>query len=1841
MRRREVIGFGVFILVVVMFSSFVSAGSFCGTGTALCSCGDAINTTTVLNVSHPVAVYICNGTALTIAADNITIDGTNVSLWGNSSGAGFNHTQAFRNITIKNFKGINNFTKGIHLQNTVTLTTIYNNTILVANVTNARGVDLNFPTENHNVSNNNITGLGSNSVGIYLSASSYNEIYGNNIVVSGIGLGGIDMSGGSADNNNVTYNTITNIATRARGIISGDTGNRYLYNNLTVSGEGAQGINIDGGSSNIASFNNFSIYGNGSYGVYITNENSDNNFTSNYVTVSGNSTSYGLYLDSSTGPNYFTSDLYNSSTGNDIFTKSTGDINYLRNVTFNLSDIGFDSVTNSDLVSVSWYLKVNVTNSSGTAVSGVTVDVYNSSGLSVYTGSTDSNGLVSSIVLIDLVRNATLNNIYHTPHTVNVTTANGVTNSTTVNVTSTGSTTVTITADPDTTAPTVIFLNSSKTGSNPVVLSLNVTTNENATCKFDFNDSSYPEMTNSMTANTTGTGHGASVSFIQDSGGVYYFRCSDISKNNMSSGNFTLFNVDVVRVENKSIYDLRKTASVSIEGDWIGPKNLKFGLHDFNRDVFYLASQSDRFGYYNVSSNITENKDALIVLKTFFDQNSISALGFDHENSLIYIGGDGKYFGFYNQTSEIFTNLTFTNSSGSYITNGIDGVEYDDKNNMVYMAGYSPSNVDFQVYNVSANVTYPLFEVGGGRAIWTSSYSSEHDVVFLGGSARVLLYHNISSNITVNISMTDAGDWIGTTGTQASAYSYKYDSFFVGGGPGIFGYYNMSSNITVDLNSSVGAKVKKATITHLATYEDIVYLSFGSSVAMFNFTSNVTISLNGTAPSNTKWTTGNTVNDLIVNNLTGDLLILKNNGVYGLYNITTNVTSDLSTTDQGEWLGQNSIYALQRVDENIVYLAGQNGKFGYYNKTSNITTDLSDRDVGDFIGTILINGLAYDPNERLVYMVGDGQDQSNSLFAVYNISADKIYDLTKTNTTATLLQQYIYSVEYDPVSKAVYLSGDDNSQTYGFLAYYNLSENKTYDLSNTYEHNFSSGYSYPLQYNSVDGLMYVGAYGPGGFGAYNLTANLTYNFSKKGVGLLFNGSTSGRSNLLKFTVNPNTGDIFMGGIDNGGGSGGERIFGLYNITTQVIHDLSFTDANEGNWFNNHGLQEVYGLAFDNVSNGVYIGGEDSLFGFYNLTSNMTVNLTNTDVSDWMGHRSGTTDYIYDLAFDHVNERVYLSMDNGKFGFYGDPNTEAVAPLITSISASASTTSSTITWTTSESANSTVKYGLTQAVTSYVNSSSLVTSHSLSLSGLTTSTTYYYVVQSCDNNNNCNISESNSFTTTAVSTDDSSSSSSGGGGGGGSATVVGTKAKGVSIEKKWVATLMSGSTAEMKVTNKDIPLSLVSFTLANSVNNVQLTVTKLDSAPARKVSSSYGVVHSYIDVATENLKSQDLSEAKFKFSVSKSWLTANGYSSEDIVMLRFNSGQWKDLPTKVLEESGGEVLYESTSPGFSVFAIVAKTVEKETIVGEEVTTEPVVSEDVLDTRKADIETSVEAESSKLGSIFTNTVGFFSSVGKSFVKVITNSANAVAKVLGLLKVDDTCETDCKEFLGDKMSCNPVFSNFVMVTLLLLVLVSVIIYYRVTDELEHHGVRTLFRFVEYLFIVMFAFILIMCGMSIGIFLVQVIAIVLLFVFTKKHDGHLRTKKKLIKKRNKAVEHRKAILADKKKLLAEKQKKFHEVIKKVHLKVKKLEKIEYRDNIKTFMYKSVSVLMTPFNKYDHTLDWIYDVMEKSYLAAEKRKFNEARVFYERALEIYGLLPFNKKLKVYYSLRKLRKLLY
>jgi PGF-pre-PGF domain-containing protein len=140
----------------------------------------------------------------------------------------------------------------------------------------------------------------------------------------------------------------------------------------------------------------------------------------------------------------------------------------------------------------------------------------------------------------------------------------------------------------------------------------------------------------------------------------------------------------------------------------------------------------------------------------------------------------------------------------------------------------------------------------------------------------------------------------------------------------------------------------------------------------------------------------------------------------------------------------------------------------------------------------------------------------------------------------------------------------------------------------------------------------------------------------------------------------------------------------------------------------------------------------------------------------------------------------------------------------------------------------------------------------------------------------------------------------------------------------VPSIAASKMANVSITKtEDVDFRQVNISVANSVNNIKIVITKLAGSPASVTHIIEGKVYHYIQIDKTNFTDTDLSKVYIKFAVNKTWLTDSGVDKTNISLYRWLNDKWNELTTSYLSEDTSEVLYQAESPGFSYFLIGTK------------------------------------------------------------------------------------------------------------------------------------------------------------------------------------------------------------------------------------------------------------------------------------------------------------------------------
>ena len=113
---------------------------------------------------------------------------------------------------------------------------------------------------------------------------------------------------------------------------------------------------------------------------------------------------------------------------------------------------------------------------------------------------------------------------------------------------------------------------------------------------------------------------------------------------------------------------------------------------------------------------------------------------------------------------------------------------------------------------------------------------------------------------------------------------------------------------------------------------------------------------------------------------------------------------------------------------------------------------------------------------------------------------------------------------------------------------------------------------------------------------------------------------------------------------------------------------------------------------------------------------------------------------------------------------------------------------------------------------------------------------------------------------------------------------------------------------------------VNSTDPNYLSDLTITTTGL-SGPPNGVPLAPGTVYEYLDI-TPSIPPTGPITAQISFTVLQSWLTANGLSTQNVVLEHYTSGTWQALPATFISgpDGAGEDHFIATTTSFSPFAI---------------------------------------------------------------------------------------------------------------------------------------------------------------------------------------------------------------------------------------------------------------------------------------------------------------------------------
>ena len=193
----------------------------------------------------------------------------------------------------------------------------------------------------------------------------------------------------------------------------------------------------------------------------------------------------------------------------------------------------------------------------------------------------------------------------------------------------------------------------------------------------------------------------------------------------------------------------------------------------------------------------------------------------------------------------------------------------------------------------------------------------------------------------------------------------------------------------------------------------------------------------------------------------------------------------------------------------------------------------------------------------------------------------------------------------------------------------------------------------------------------------------------------------------------------------------------------------------------------------------------------------------------------------------------------------------------------------------------------------------------------------------------NIIGDNTITVLESSSSSPTSTSSSGGGGGGGGGTSGEEYENILKKEVESVFINKGSSVKYEFTSDENSIDYVQFTGLKNSGKISTTIEVLNDRSTYVDSDAPGLVYQNMNIWVGKVgfaTSDNIEDPVIGFSVEKSWMDNNGLTSDGISLYRYSDDVWNKLETTVLSDDDTRVYFESTTPGFSPFAISASVTD---------------------------------------------------------------------------------------------------------------------------------------------------------------------------------------------------------------------------------------------------------------------------------------------------------------------------
>jgi len=141
-----------------------------------------------------------------------------------------------------------------------------------------------------------------------------------------------------------------------------------------------------------------------------------------------------------------------------------------------------------------------------------------------------------------------------------------------------------------------------------------------------------------------------------------------------------------------------------------------------------------------------------------------------------------------------------------------------------------------------------------------------------------------------------------------------------------------------------------------------------------------------------------------------------------------------------------------------------------------------------------------------------------------------------------------------------------------------------------------------------------------------------------------------------------------------------------------------------------------------------------------------------------------------------------------------------------------------------------------------------------------------------------------------------------------------------------AYVMMDSDITYEFTREGNAVQSISFHSLKNSGEITSAIEVLKGRSKLVSSDAEGIVYKYINIWVGKsgfATPSNMNDIRINFKVNNSWIQEMGLAPEEVILQRYNGSSWEVLPTTLQSDTIEYSIFESTTPGFSAFAITGE------------------------------------------------------------------------------------------------------------------------------------------------------------------------------------------------------------------------------------------------------------------------------------------------------------------------------